>query len=99
MLVLHQHDFDPALYHFKESLALYQTCDQFTIAAQLIGALDARDKAFGSVNVHLGSRDSIAEYQSAVKNLRVRMPAAAFDAAWKAGHALTVEQSIELALS
>jgi len=34
-----------------------------------------------------------------VENLRARMPAAAFDAEWKAGHGLTVEQSIELALS
>jgi len=119
LLVLRQNDFDPTLYHFKESLALYRTYttsvwvtrdlvyiailhvarDQFTIAAQLVGALDARDKAFGSVNAHLGSRDSIAEYQSAVEKLRARMPAAAFDAAWKAGHGLTVEQSIELALS
>ena len=116
---LRQNDFDPALYHFKESLALYRTYttsvwvtrdlvyiailhvarDQFTIAAQLVGALDARDKAFGSINAHLDSRASIAEYQSAVENLRARMPAAAFDAEWKAGHGLTVEQSIELALS
>lgn len=78
---------------------LHVARDQFTIAAQLIGALDARDKAFGSVNAHLGSRASIVEYQSAVETLRVRMPAAAFDAEWKAGHELTVEQSIELALS
>jgi len=99
LLVPRQHDFDPALYHFKESLALYRTCDQFTIGAQLIGAMDARDKAFGSVNVHLGSRASIAEYQSAVENLRARMPAVAFGAEWKAGHGLTIEQSIELALS
>ena len=119
MLVLRQNDFDPTLYHFKESLALYRTYttsvwvtrdlvyiailhvarDQFTIAAQLVGALDARDKAFGSVNAHLGSRGSIAEYQSAVEKLCARMPAAAFDAVWQAGHALTVEQSIELALS
>jgi tetratricopeptide (TPR) repeat protein len=118
-LALRQNDFDPALYHFKESLALYRTYttsvwvtrdlvyiailhvarDQFTIAAQLVGALDARDKAFGSINAHLGSRASTAEYQSAVENLRARMPAAAFDAEWKAGHGLTVEQSIELALS
>ena len=118
-LALRQNDLDPALYHFKESLALYRTYttsvwvtrdlvyiailhvarDQFTIAAQLIGALDARDKAFGSVNAHLGSRDSIAEYQSAVENLRAKMPAAAFDAAYKAGHGLTLEQSIELALA
>jgi len=118
-LALRQNDFDPALHHFKDSLALYRTYttsvwvtrdlvyiaishvarDQFTIAAQLIGALDARDKAFGSINAHLDSRASIAEYQGAVENLRARMPAAAFDAAWKAGHALTVEQSIELALS
>jgi tetratricopeptide (TPR) repeat protein len=118
-LALRQNDFDPALYHFKESLALYRTYttsvwvtrdlvyiailhvarDQFTIAAQLVGALDARDKAFGSINAHLDSRASIAEYQSAVENLRARMPAAAFDAEWKAGHGLTVEQSIELALS
>ena len=118
-LALRQNDFDPALYHFKESLALYRTYttsvwvsrdlvyiailhvarDQFTIAAQLVGALDARDKAIGSINAHLDSRASIAEYQSAVENLRARMPAAAFDAEWKAGHGLTVEQSIELALS
>jgi tetratricopeptide (TPR) repeat protein len=118
-LALRQNDFDPALYHFKESLALYRTYttsvwvtrdlvyiailhvarDQFTIAAQLVGALDARDKAFGSINAHLDSRASIAEYQSAVENLRARMQAAAFDAEWKAGHGLTVEQSIELALS
>ena len=118
-LALRQNDFDPALYHFKESLALYRTYttsvwvtrdlvyiailhvarDQFTIAARLVGALDARDKAFGSINAHLDSRASIAEYQSAVENLRARMPAAAFDAEWKAGHGLTVEQSIELALS
>jgi tetratricopeptide (TPR) repeat protein len=118
-LALRQNDFDPALYHFKESLALYRTYtnsvwvtrdlvyiailhvarDQFTIAAQLVGALDARDKASGSINAYLGSRASIAEYQSAVENLRARMPAAAFDAERKAGHGLTVEQSIELALS
>jgi ribosomal protein L13E len=73
--------------------------DQSTIAAQLVGALDAREKAFGSINAHLDSRASIAEYQSAVENLRARMPTAAFDAKWKAGHGLTVEQSIELALS
>ena len=71
---------------------------EFAIAAQLVGALDARDKAFGSINAHLDSRASIAEYQSAVENLRARMPAAVFDAEWKAGHGLTVEQSIELAL-
>jgi predicted ATPase/class 3 adenylate cyclase len=58
--------------------------DQFSIAARLVGALDPRDKAFGSIHAHLGSRDSIAEYQSAVENLRARMPAAAFDAEWKA---------------
>jgi tetratricopeptide (TPR) repeat protein len=118
-LALRQNDLDPALYYFKESLALYRTYttsvwvtrvlvyiailhvarDQFAIAAQLVGALDARDKAFGSTNAHLDSRASIAEYQSAVENLRARMPAAAFDAEWKAGHGLTVEQSIELALS
>jgi hypothetical protein len=33
------------------------------------------------------------------ENLRAKMPAAAFDAEWKAGHELTIEQSIELALS
>jgi len=118
-LALRQNDFDSALYHFKESLALYRTYttsvwvtrvlvyiailhvarDQFTIAAQLVGALDARDKAVGSINAHLGSLASIAEYQSAVEKLRAGMPAAAFDAEWKAGHGLTVEQSIELALS
>jgi predicted ATPase len=118
-LALRQNDFDPALYHFKESLALYRTYtssvwvtrdlvyiailhvarDQFTIAAQLVGALDARDKALGSINAHLDSRASIAEYQSAVESLHSRMPAAVFDAEWKAGHELTVEQSIELALS
>jgi predicted ATPase len=78
---------------------LHASRDQFTIAARLIGALDARDKAIGSLNAHLGSRDSIAEYQSAVESLRARMPAAAFDAGCKAGYGLTVEQSIELALS
>ncbi len=118
-LALRQNEFDLALYHFKESLALYRTYttsvwvtrdlvymailqvarNQFTIAAQLVGVLDARDRTIGSINVHLASRASIAEYQSAVENLRARMPAAAFDAEWKAGHGLTVEQSIELALS
>lgn len=73
--------------------------DEFTIAAQLVGALDARDKTLASINAHLGSLASIAEYQSAVEKLRAGMPAAAFDAEWKAGHELTVEQSIELALS
>jgi tetratricopeptide (TPR) repeat protein len=118
-LALRQNDVDPALFHFKESLALYRTYtasvwvtrdlayiailhvarDQFAIAAQLIGALDARDKALASINAHLGSLASIAEYQSAVEKLRAGMPAAAFDTEWKAGHGLTVEQSIELALS
>jgi predicted ATPase len=78
---------------------LHVARNQFAIAARLVGALDARDKAIGSINAHLASPVSAAEYQSAVENLRARMPAAAFDAAWKAGHALTVEQSIELALS
>ena len=78
---------------------LHVARNEFTIAAQLVGALDARDKALASINAHLGSLASIAEYQSAVENLRARMPAAAFDAEWKAGHGLTVEQSIELALS
>ena len=78
---------------------LHVARDEFTIAAQLVGALDARDKALGSINAHLGSLASIAEYQSAVEKLRAGMPAAAFDTEWKAGHGLTVEQSIELALS
>jgi tetratricopeptide (TPR) repeat protein len=118
-LALYQNEIDPALHHFKESLALYRTYtgsvwvtrdlvyiaishvarDEFSIAARLAGALDARDKAFGSINAHLDSRASIAEYQSEIENLRARMPAASFDAEWKAGHELTVEQSIELALS
>ncbi len=118
-LALRQNEFDTALYHFKESLALYRTYtnsvwvtrdlvyiailhvarEQFTIGAQLVGALDARDKAIGSINAHLDSRASIAEYQSAVANLHAKMPAAAFDAGWKAGHGLTLEQTIELALS
>lgn len=118
-LALRQNDFDPALRHFKESLALYRTYTasvwvtrdlvyiaishvarhQFAIAARLAGALDARDKALGSIDAHLDSRASIAEYQSAVENLRIGMPATSFDAEWKAGHELTVEQSIELALS
>ena len=68
-------------------------------AAQLVGALDARDKTLASINAHLGSLASIAEYPSAVEKLRAGMPTAAFDAEWKAGHGLTVEQSIELALS
>lgn len=55
--------------------------------------------AFGSIDAYLDSRASIAEYQSAVENLRATMPATAFDAEWKARHELTVEQSIELALS
>ncbi len=59
-------------------------------AAQLVGTLDARDKALASISAHLGSLASIAEYQSAVENLRARMPAAAFDAEWKTGHGLTV---------
>lgn len=78
---------------------LYVARDEFTIAARLAGALDARDKALASINAHLGSLASIAEYQGAVEKLRAGMPAAAFDAEWKAGHGLTVEQSIELALS
>jgi len=78
---------------------LHVARDEFTIAAQLVGALDARDKALGSINAHLGSLASISEYQSAVEKLRAGMPAAAFDAEWKAGHGLTAEQSIELALS
>ncbi len=65
-LALRQNDFDPALYHFKESLALYRIYttsvwvtrdliyiailhvarDQFTIAAQLVGALDARQSVW-----------------------------------------------------
>jgi tetratricopeptide (TPR) repeat protein len=78
---------------------LHVARDEFAIAAQLIGALDARDKAVASINAHLGSHASIAEYQSAVEKLRTEMPAAAFDAEWKTGHGLNVEQSIELALS
>jgi predicted ATPase len=118
-LALRQNDFDSALYHFKESLALYRTYttsvwvtrdlvyiailhvarDQFAIAAQLVGALDARDKAFGSINAHLASRASIAEYQSAVEKLKAKMPATTFHAEWQVGHNLDIEQSIELALS
>ena len=118
-LAIRLKDFDPALSHFKESFALYQTYtasvwvtrnlvyiailyvarNQFAIAAQLVGALDARDGASGSINAHLGSLASIDEYQSAVATLRAGMPAGAFDAEWKAGHGLTLEQSIELALS
>jgi predicted ATPase/class 3 adenylate cyclase/tetratricopeptide (TPR) repeat protein len=78
---------------------LHVARDEFTIAARLVGALDARDKALASIDAHLGSLASIAEYRSAVEKLRAGMPAAAFDAEWKAGHGLTVEQSIELALS
>ena len=78
---------------------LHVARDEFAIAAQLIGALDARDKAVASINAHLGSHASIAEYQSAVEKLRAEMPAPAFDTEWKTGHGLTVEQSIELALS
>jgi tetratricopeptide (TPR) repeat protein len=78
---------------------LHVARDEFTIAARLVGALDARDKALASINAQLGSLDSIAEYQTAVEKLRAEMPAAMFDAEWKAGHGLTVEQSIELALS
>ena len=86
LLALRQNDFDPALYHFKESLVLYRTYttsvwvtrdlvyiailhvarDQFAIAAQLIGALNARDSELGSINTHLGSLASVAEYRSAV---------------------------------
>jgi predicted ATPase/class 3 adenylate cyclase len=73
--------------------------DEFTIAARLVGVLDARDKALASINAHLGSLASTAEYQRAVERLRAGMPASAFDAEWKAGHELTAEQSIELALS
>jgi predicted ATPase len=68
-------------------------------AAQLVGALDARDRALGSINTHLGSLASIGEYKSAMENLRATMPAAAFDAEWQAGNKLAIEQSIELALS
>lgn len=72
---------------------------QFALAAQLVGALDARDNASDSINTHLGSLASIAEYKSSVENLRAKMPAAAFEAEWQAGHKLAMEQSIELALS
>jgi predicted ATPase len=68
-------------------------------AAQLVGALDARDSELGSINTHLDSLASIAEYQSAVENLRAKMPATTFHAEWQVGHKLTIEQSIELALS
>jgi len=68
-------------------------------AAQLVGALDARDRALGSINTHLGSLASIGEYKSAVENLRAKMPTAAFDAGWQEGQKLAIEQSIELALS
>src|SRR5580658_9656563 len=78
---------------------LHVARDELMIAARLIGALDARDEAVASINAHLGSLTSISEYQSAVEKLRAGIPAEAFDAEWKAGHGLTVEQSIELALS
>ncbi|MEJ0077320.1 MAG: tetratricopeptide repeat protein [Alphaproteobacteria bacterium] len=68
-------------------------------AARLVGALDARDRTLGSINMHLGSLASIAEYKSAVESLRATMPAAEFDAAWQTGQRLAVEPSIELALS
>ena len=69
------------------------------LAAQLVGALDARDSELGSIKTHLGSLASIAEYQSAVENLRAKMPATTFHAEWQVGHKLAIEQSIELALS
>jgi predicted ATPase len=68
-------------------------------AAQLVGALDARDSELGSIKTHLGSLASIAEYQSAVEELKAKMPATTFQADWQVGHNLAVEQSIELALS
>ena len=53
----------------------------------------------GQAHTHLDSLASIAEYQSAVENLRAKMPATTFHAEWQVGHKLTIEQSIELALS
>ena len=68
-------------------------------AAQLVGALDTRDSELGSINMHLGSLTSIAEYQSAVEELKAQMPATTFHAEWQVGHNLAIERSIELALS
>jgi hypothetical protein len=39
------------------------------------------------------------EYEKNVNALRTQLDRAAFDAAWTAGRALTLEQAIELALS
>ena len=77
----------------------YAVTDHHSRAARLAGALDARDNAAETIKSHLGSLASVAEYQNSVASLRAKMSAAAFDAEWKAGHGLTVEQSIELALS
>jgi tetratricopeptide (TPR) repeat protein len=71
----------------------------FAPAAQLVGALDARDRELGSINAHLGSLASIEEYQSAVEKLKTKIPATIFHAEWQVGHNLAIEQSIELALS
>jgi tetratricopeptide (TPR) repeat protein len=68
-------------------------------AAQLVGALNARDSEIGSIDTHLGSLASIAEYQSALEKLKAKMPATTFHAEWQVGHNLAIEQSIELALS
>ena len=40
-----------------------------------------------------------AEYDSELHATRARLDSAAFDAAWRAGQAMTLEQALELALS
>ena len=72
---------------------------QLPLAAQLVGALDARNSAVDAIDTHLGSLASIAEFQNAVASLRSAMPKDVFDREWNEGYKLAAEQSIDRALS
>jgi tetratricopeptide (TPR) repeat protein len=63
-------------------------------AAQLLGAADALRHSIGSAI----SLDNVAEYETIVAGVREHLSAAAFQAAWQDGQALSVGGAVALAL-
>ncbi len=114
-VALHHGDYAQAAALFKESMQLHQEqgsktgiaeClaglgsvaaarQQSTRAARLLGASDA---IFAAVQTMMYPSDK-NEYERSAQAARVHIGEAAFNAAWAEGHAITLEQATQLAMS
>jgi len=112
--ILHQRDVQHARALFEEALSVFQSVHEQTNLSECLAGLAAVAVAegqpergariFSAAGVLLQATGAVldpvdvAEHERCMASLRAQLDPAAFDAAWAAGHAMTLEQAIAYAL-